>query len=186
MRHRDCPGWLRGSAFLTRWKIYKCPVFQRFQTRAWLAWMAKGWKFGVFKIPHALTKVIPLQDIVPNIHFILLIRHPYAQIASAIATDNPLEYLKETADALIKLYQEQYSSIRNITVARYEDIIDEPNKEFKRICDAIGLDSSDEVIDNCIDLVGVKKGQYSNEIEIPDYMQKRAMKLCEIQDYLVP
>ena len=150
MRHRDCPNWLRGQAFLTRWQIYDTTTIERFQTRAWIACMARGMPFGVFKIPHAMTKMIPLQEIVHDIQFVLLIRHPYDQINSALATNNSSDYLKITADALIKLYKEQYAQIRNIRTIRYEDIINNPIEEFGGLCEALGMDNTDDVISGCI------------------------------------
>ena len=116
MRDEYCPKWLRGQAFMTRWKIEKCPPIQRIQTKVWMAWMSRGHKYGVFKIPHALTKVLELQSIVPDMQFVLLVRNPYGQINSSLATDNPREFMEVTSNALAKFLKYQHEKTSRVSI----------------------------------------------------------------------
>lgn len=183
MREEDCPHWLSGQPFLRRWRIKRCPRFERHQTRVWMASLASGFPFGVFKIPHALAKVLSLQDVVPDLQSVLLVRHPAAQVASAIKTNNPPENLRVTADALVEFLQHERSRVRRLQTVRYEDLVARPVEAFGGLCAALGMDARPPLIAGCIERVGVVPGTFSNVRTVPDFMRDRVATLCRLLEY---
>jgi hypothetical protein len=183
MREEDCPHWLSGQPFLRRWRVKHCPPWQRHQTRVWMASMAKGSPFGVFKIPHALAKVLSLQDVVPDLQPVLLVRHPAAQVASAIATNNPPDNLRVTADALIQFLENERSQVRRLQTVRYESLLARPAETFSGLCAALGLDAQPQLIAKCVDEVGVVPGSFSHVRTVPDFLRDRVARLCRLLDY---
>jgi hypothetical protein len=137
----------------------------------------------VFKIPHALTKVPELSRIVPDVQFVLIHRHPAAQIASAVATGNPAMNLAVTADALIRFLRQQPHDDPRLKMLRYEDLIADPVNRFGRLCEELGMESTPEMIRSCVKSVGVLPGRGPRCSDVPPEMQSRAEELCQLLGY---
>lgn len=183
MRQEDCPRWLSGQPFLERWRIRDCSWVQRWQTPRWLAAMAGPHPFGVFKIPHALTKVAAISRIVPQARFVLLVRHPAAQVASALAKNNRVEQLKVTADVLIRFLSEERKGINHLSILRYEDLLASPAATFGGLCASLGMNAAPTVIERCIERIGVQPGRGPDWTRVPAEMLQRVRKLCALLDY---
>lgn len=183
MNERDCPRWLSGQPYMRRWQIKSPSLIDRCQTPVWLAAMAQGHAFGIFKIPHALAKVVALQRIVPEARFVLLVRHPAAQVASALSRGNRPEHLRMKADVLIRFLSHEIDKVKDLLMVRYEDLLASPTECFGKLCWDLGMDANTEVIQNCVDAVGVRPGRRSEGCKVPLSMKYRIEKLCRLLGY---
>jgi hypothetical protein len=183
MDHEDCPRWLTRQDFVYRWQITKCPLIERWQTPVWLARMAAGYPYGVFKVPHALAKVLAIQQIVPDVQFVLLVRHPAAQIASALAKNNTLSQLRVTADVLTRFLRDERRRVAHLSIVRYEDLVAKPVERFGALCASLGMKAERAMIERCVARVGVRPGRGPERCRVPVEMRQRARGLCDLLDY---
>lgn len=186
MDHEDCPRWLSRQPFVRRWQVKRPPPSERFQTPLWLAHMARGYPFGVFKVPHYLAKVLALQEIVPQARFVLLLRNPAAQITSALATRNTRTYIRAVADATEYFLVHERDQVRNLTTVRYEDLTECPHETFAALCRSLGMASDTDVVANCIDQVGIVPGREPEDCTVPDWAAVHVKRLCQLMGYPEP
>ena len=186
MDHTACPPWLSRTPFLDRWRVKTCGFIEAAWTKFWLGAVSAHHKAGVFKIPHALTKTHALQEIVPDVAFVLLVRNPVSQVGSALATGNSLDNLVVTAEALLEFLSKEMNQVRQLHVVKYEDLTSAPDERLAEICDFIGIDSSENVVRQCIDHVGVTSSPEYEDLSVPECVQDHVREIATLLDYELP
>ena len=128
------------------YKKSKSIVKIRYTLKEWLiAVEAKQKTVLLEKTPKHIHRINRIKKTLPNSKFIITIRNPLDNIASLYKRYGDLNIAinrwKKDNLEVIKFYED-----KNTIIIRYEDITNNPNAEFKKICDFIGIGWDEDIL----------------------------------------
>ncbi len=141
-----------------------------------------------------------IYDLFPKAKFIILKRHPVAVLSSIIKTWDRFTF-KELehhhnrdifkAPYLLSKWEEEYGERSNVSILKYEDLVEEPNSKIEEICAWLGLDYQPSILNfsennSFQGKYGDPKGVYLTKAPSGKYAVnwKKGLSDKRIKDYL--
>jgi Sulfotransferase family len=122
------------SPLLTRANIHRL-------RRSWEAHWDTGKKIRLEKSPIHLLMTRFLQAAFPNTYFVIIKRHPVpVSLATQKWSRTPLRHLFNHWLTAQEIFQQDRSHLANVYELAYEDFVDNPQGQLKRIAEFVGMD----------------------------------------------
>jgi hypothetical protein len=153
----------------------------------------------IFKNPYHTPRISLLTEIFPGAKFILIVRHPYKIVPSAInmwnivAGENALrggwnglsteEAAREVDDFRLSVNESRVKLPESaLSKVRYEDLEKDPVGEIRRIYSELGFSFSQELADSILRFMEEKKNYRKNVFTLTPEQKNSINK--ELEDYM--